>query len=58
MNEAVFHGVPLVAVPIFADQGDNARRVSERGLGVTVDKTEISEEQIYSAITTVLSNPK
>ena len=50
--------MPLVAVPVFADQGDNARRVVDRGLGVLVDKTEITEEGVYSAITTVLRDPK
>jgi UDP-N-acetylglucosamine transferase subunit ALG13 len=34
---ALAAGVPLVVVPVFADQFDNGRRVSERGVGVTVE---------------------
>ena len=30
--------VPLVCLPIFADQPDNAARVGERGLGVSLDR--------------------
>ena len=30
--------VPLVCLPIFADQPDNAARVQERGLGVVLDR--------------------
>lgn len=58
MNEAVYHGVPIVAFPVFADQGDNARRIVDRGLGVTIDKNTITEEVVYSAIITVLNNTR
>ena len=30
--------VPLVCLPIFADQPDNAARVEERGLGLVLDR--------------------
>jgi UDP:flavonoid glycosyltransferase YjiC (YdhE family) len=30
------HGVPLVVVPVFADQGRNARRVAEIGAGIAL----------------------
>ena len=38
-NSQCFPGqVPLVCLPIFADQPDNAARVQERGLGVVLDR--------------------
>ena len=33
---ALVHGVPLVVVPVFADQGRNARRVAEIGAGIAL----------------------
>ena len=33
---ALAHGVPLVVVPVFADQGRNARRVAEIGAGIAM----------------------
>ena len=39
VNTQCFSGqVPLVCLPIFADQPDNAARVQERGLGVVLDR--------------------
>jgi UDP:flavonoid glycosyltransferase YjiC (YdhE family) len=33
---ALLHGVPLVVVPVFADQGRNARRAAEIGAGIAL----------------------
>ncbi|KAK4317929.1 hypothetical protein Pmani_011037 [Petrolisthes manimaculis] len=58
VGEAVYYGVPMVVMPIFADQGDNSRRVVDRGLGVQVDKTEITQHNVLAALNTVLGDDK
>ena len=37
--EAVYHSVPMLALPIFGDQPDNAARLVERGLALKVDRS-------------------
>jgi hypothetical protein len=34
---ALTAGLPIVAVPLFADQSDNGRRIAEAGVGLTVE---------------------
>lgn len=41
---ALAAGVPVVVVPVFADQFDNGRRVAERGAGLTIEPVRGSEE--------------
>jgi UDP:flavonoid glycosyltransferase YjiC (YdhE family) len=41
---ALAAGVPVVVVPVFADQFDNGRRISERGAGVTIEPARGSAE--------------
>ncbi|XP_071539169.1 UDP-glucuronosyltransferase 2A3-like [Panulirus ornatus] len=53
--EALYHGVPMVGMPIFADQQDVLVRLQERGVARGVHK-EASEEEIYQAIVHVLNN--
>ena len=36
--ESVYHSVPMLALPIFGDQPDNAARLVERGLALRVDR--------------------
>jgi UDP:flavonoid glycosyltransferase YjiC (YdhE family) len=50
---ALAAGVPLVVVPLFADQPDNARRVAAVGAGVVAEPPGMRE-----AIETVLGEPK
>ena len=58
---ALAAGVPLVVVPLFADQPQNARRVNEVGAGVAVepnrDDVSATIEPLRAAIEQVLSEP-
>jgi UDP:flavonoid glycosyltransferase YjiC (YdhE family) len=58
---ALSAGVPLVVVPLFADQPQNARRVAEVGAGLAVepnrDDIPATIAPLRAAIETVLSEP-
>ena len=56
LNEAVYHGVPMVAFPIFAEQAQNAVRMVRRGFGVSLDIKHFTAAELVSAITEVLQN--
>ena len=56
--EAVYHGVPIVAVPLFADQFDNAQRIVSRGIGVKLDITTLTSKKLADAILEVANNPR
>jgi MGT family glycosyltransferase len=58
---AIAAGVPLVVVPLFADQPQNARRVAEVGAGVAVEPNREDADAtirlLRDAIRTVLDEP-
>jgi UDP:flavonoid glycosyltransferase YjiC (YdhE family) len=54
---ALEHGVPLVLLPLGADQLHNAERCTALGVGVTVDPVRATAEQIRSAAARVLAEP-
>ena len=52
--EAAYHGVPIVTLPLMADQLDNAMRAEELGMGVTLCPPQggnLTEEEVYLAVT-------
>lgn len=55
-TECFHHGKPMVALPLFWDQYDNAQRVDEMGFGVRLDPYRFSEEEIGGAIDRLLGN--
>ncbi|CAG7730694.1 unnamed protein product, partial [Allacma fusca] len=56
IQEAIYNGVPLVAMPIFCDQDNNARQAAEKGIAVTLEIAELTEEVLLTAINTVLND--
>ncbi|XP_019631164.1 PREDICTED: UDP-glucuronosyltransferase 2B4-like [Branchiostoma belcheri] len=56
--EAMYHGVPLVGMPLFAEQFDNIARVMARGMAVSLDIHTVTSEEVYQTITTVISDPR
>lgn len=53
-TEAVYCGLPVVVTPMFADQHHNAATLVERGMGTILYLKDITENNVYNALTTVL----
>jgi UDP:flavonoid glycosyltransferase YjiC (YdhE family) len=54
---ALAHGLPLVVVPLGADQPLNADRCEALGLGVVLDAVEATPTDVLDAVAAVLSEP-
>jgi MGT family glycosyltransferase len=54
---ALSYGLPLVVIPISADQPRNARRCTALGVGQAVDPTEVTPDSVREAVRTVLDEP-
>jgi len=57
-EEAAYHGVPILSIPIFGDQDVNAKISEEKGFGVTVEIVDLTEDQLETVIKKMLSDPK
>ncbi|XP_077983085.1 2-hydroxyacylsphingosine 1-beta-galactosyltransferase-like [Glandiceps talaboti] len=55
--EAIFHGVPVVGLPLYGDQFDNMARLTSKGMAVSVDIGTLTSDELYEAIKTVVENP-
>ncbi|KAH8249378.1 hypothetical protein KR032_009104, partial [Drosophila birchii] len=58
ITESQYHGVPMVALPIFGDQPGNAENMQSAGYGVSLDLLSITEESLGDALKEVLENHK
>ncbi|GMR35367.1 hypothetical protein PMAYCL1PPCAC_05563 [Pristionchus mayeri] len=56
--EASFSGVPLVSIPLFADQVHNAYNAERLGMGVILRKSEITRASMLEKMREVLLNEK
>jgi MGT family glycosyltransferase len=55
-TECLHFGKPMIVLPLFWDQHDNAQRVDELGLGVRLDTYRFTDEQLHGAITRLLGD--
>ncbi|XP_005871784.1 PREDICTED: UDP-glucuronosyltransferase 1-6 isoform X3 [Myotis brandtii] len=54
--EGICNGVPMVMMPLFGDQMDNAKRMETRGAGVSLNVLEMTSEDLENALKTVIND--
>jgi MGT family glycosyltransferase len=57
VTESLHFGKPMVVLPLFWDQHDNAQRMAERGFGVRLPTYEFEDAQLHEAIDRLLATP-
>ncbi|MHB1431962.1 MAG: nucleotide disphospho-sugar-binding domain-containing protein [Streptosporangiaceae bacterium] len=55
-TECLHFGKPMIVLPLFWDQHDNAQRIDELGLGVRLDPYRFTEEAMRQAIARLLGD--
>lgn len=53
--EGICNGVPMVMMPLFGDQMDNAKRMETRGAGITLNVLEMSSGDLENALKAVIN---
>uniref|UniRef100_A0A3B3V6M7 UDP-glucuronosyltransferase n=1 Tax=Poecilia latipinna TaxID=48699 RepID=A0A3B3V6M7_9TELE len=54
--EAIYHGVPMVGIPTFADQPDNMVQMEAKGAAVVVNLNFMTTEVLRDAVNTVIND--
>jgi MGT family glycosyltransferase len=57
VTESIHFGKPMIVLPLFWDQHDNAQRVAECGVGVRLATYEFEDAQLHEAIDRLLASP-
>lgn len=56
--EAMYHGVPVVGVPLFGDHYDTMTRVQAKGMGIMLEWKRMSEDDLYTAMVNVITDKR
>ncbi|XP_068959187.1 UDP-glucuronosyltransferase 1A1-like isoform X3 [Petaurus breviceps papuanus] len=54
--EGLCNGVPMVLMPLFGDQMDNAKRMESRGAGVTLNVLDMTSDDLSKALKAVIND--
>ena len=56
-QESIAYGVPMVGIPLFADQFRNVKSYVRKNLAVMLPLGQITENSLTEAIKTIFNNP-
>ncbi|XP_063312923.1 UDP-glucuronosyltransferase 3A1-like [Pelobates fuscus] len=57
LMEAIYHGVPVLGIPLFGDQFDNLARIEAKQMGTFIPVIKIKAEHLANTIRHIIENP-
>ena len=57
VTESKYHGVPILGMPLFAEQAANIKQISEEGWAIELSYASITEQSLDKALREILTNP-
>ena len=58
LYESAYHGVPVVAFPLYAEQHSNAKKAEHFGIGLTVYRESTNAQQLFEKIEQAINEPR
>lgn len=58
MFETVYHGVPIVSIPVFCDHDANAAKAEVDGYAKKLELQHLTSDKLYKAILEVINEPR
>lgn len=58
IQEALYHGVPMIGIPVFADQMKNVNILARKHLAVLIHVDNITQGSMDAAIDALLHRPE
>ncbi|XP_023603559.1 LOW QUALITY PROTEIN: 2-hydroxyacylsphingosine 1-beta-galactosyltransferase [Myotis lucifugus] len=55
--ETMYHGVPVVGIPLFGDHYDTMTRVQAKGMGLLLEWKTLTEAELHAALVRVINDP-
>ncbi|XP_026236438.1 UDP-glucuronosyltransferase 2B15-like isoform X2 [Urocitellus parryii] len=55
--EAIYHGIPMVGIPLFGDQADNIAHMKAKGAAIRLDYRTLSSADLLKALRMVINDP-
>ena len=57
LQEALYHGIPVIGIPFFGDQASNVEIFSKLNMLIKMEYEKISEDKLDKAIDSLLHDP-
>jgi len=54
----VYHGVPILGIPFFADQKYNSKKIETEEIGLHLPFHELTKEKLLTGVTAILNDSK
>lgn len=58
LYEGICHAVPMLMVPVAGDQPDNAQKMASKGVGIVLDLTSITTEELLEGLNNVINDTR
>ena len=58
LQEAKYHGVPILGIPVTFDQPRNAARMDRKGFGIKLSWKNLTPEKVVDAINKITSDKR